>query len=190
MIVRDKLQSDNLIVSMGLNYVPFINVFSKEEAEYAISKIPEPIGFRAKKSWGGGLVGNMDREEAIAFLQSSQMLPYPCSVYQDIHAIDEHLIYQGEIQLHPDGTMCGVYCTVPGIKNRYACLHPEAVRFGTYFQSPQTLEEVSWDWRPVREIVDYCCQHSLIGPVIEYSYFSVPLGVKNESIVIWEIRSY
>lgn len=190
MYVKDKLVSDRIIVNSGVNYVPFINVFNMEDAREAILKIPEPIGFRAKKSFGGGLVGSMTRKEALQYIKVQATFEFPYSVYQDIKAIDEYLVFQGEIQLHVDGTMCGIYCSASGVKNRYAVLLPEAISFGMYYQSTAPHKEVNWGWRPMRRVVDYLCTYNLIGPVVEYSLFTKPLGIKNDPIVIWEVRSY
>lgn len=190
MFIKNKLESDRLIISLGVNYSPFCLVFNQKEAEEAIPKITEPIGIREKRAGGGRLITDMTVQSALDFVRSKDMVPYPCSVYHDMQQVDCCMRYQGEIQLHQDGNMCGLYNTTPGIRNREACIRPEAVRFGTYYQSSNVLDEVSWDWRPVREIVDYCCEYGLIGPVIEYSVFDRPVGWKHEPIVIWEIRNY
>jgi len=190
MKIRNKLESDKIIIESGINYIPFINVFNVDEAIKAAHNIPEPIGFRAKKSFGGNVIGNMTRKQALSYIRTQKDFSFPYSVYQDNRAIGDFLIYQGEIQLHKDGTMCGIYCNVPGIINRYAVLHSEAIHFGMYYNSPYPQKEVNWGWRPVRLIVDYLCKYNIIGPVVEFSYFTTPLGIKNEPIVIWEIRNY
>jgi len=190
LVVRNKIESDRIIRDLGVNYSPFCLVYNQKEAEKAIAKIKELIGIREKRAGGGHLITGLTVPQAFSFVNSKNMVAYPCSIYHDMRETEDHLRYQGEIQLHPDGTMCGIYNTTPGIKNREACIRSEAVRFGTYYQSPAILDEVSWDWRPVRDIVDYCCDYDLIGPVIEYSLYDVPVGWKNEFVVIWEIRNY
>lgn len=85
---------------------------------------------------------------------------------------------------------CVAFIVILGIKCREAVIRKEAISFGVPHQHPNILDQVSWDYRPVREVVDYLCEHSLIGPVIEYSYYSKKVGWKNEQIVIWEIRNY
>lgn len=197
--IKTKLDSDECIRSSGVNYSPFFIAFDYRDAIEAVEKLKEPIGIREKRGGGGSFIFDLTKEQAISLIlrqvdevrkKTKPTFQYPCGVYYDMRETEDHLLYQGEIQLHSDGTMCGVYCTVPGIKNREACRHKEAVHFGTYAPTPNPFLDKSWDYKPIRYAVDYICKYNIIGPVVEYSVYDIPTGWKKEPIVIWEIRNF
>lgn len=39
------------------------------------------------------------------------------------------------------------------------------------------------------KIIDYAFEHNLFNVIIEFSVFNRPIGIKNENIVIWELRT-
>ncbi|MDO8640732.1 MAG: hypothetical protein Q7R33_04245 [Nitrosarchaeum sp.] len=189
MFVSNKLDSDKLIKELKLNYSPFEVVYSFQEATKFINAIDEPIGIREKRQGGGQLIVNLTWPEALDILKSGK-IAYPLSVYHDMRETETHLIYQGEVWLFPDGSLKATYNHTPEIKNREACSsHPARIHVNIDMSDPLN-RKWGWDYYPLRAIIDYCCEYGLIGPVVEFSYYSIPVGWKHEKIVIWEVRNY
>ena len=44
--------------------------------------------------------------------------------------------------------------------------------------------------RGFNEVVDYIISKELLGMVVEFSLFEIPVGVNKERIIIWELRNY
>lgn len=195
MFVSNKLKSDELIRYLGVNYSPFEIVYDYKQAEKYITTIPEPIGIREKRRGGGQFIFGLSRLNALKILKDN-IVPFPVGIYHDMHEAEKYLIYQGEIQLFDDYTISAVYCSIAGIKNREACRHKDKILVSniTWDCSAPLYEHNGWfkGWRykPLQEIIDYLVHYEIIGPVVEFSYYSKKVGWKNEQIVIWEIRNY
>jgi hypothetical protein len=196
MFVRTKLESDRLMKSLGVNYSPFEVCYSIQDVEKYLYDIAEPIGIREKRAGGGQLICNLSRQEAHQIILDGRVL-FPLGIYHDVRETDSHLIYQGEIQLLEDYTLNARYCSVPGIKNREACKFNEGrinvLSCACDFSSPLHVHAgwyKGWSYRPLQEVIDYLVHFQLVGPVVEFSFYDVKLGCKNENIIIWEIRSY
>jgi hypothetical protein len=188
---RNKMESDEMIRSIGVNYTPFEIVNSYEEAERVIDSIPAPIGIREKRAGGGKFLFGLDRSDVLRSI-STKEVSLPVGIYQDMSDVESKMIYQGEIWLFEDGSLKATYNCTPGIKNREACSsHPGKVCVNIDMSNPYNDQDrFGWDYYPLRDIIDYCLTYRLIGCVVEFSYYSVPVGWKKENINIWEIRNY
>jgi|GEM_PF-2888893 len=195
MLITTKLDSDAKIKSLRLNYSPFKVVYAKEEALTFVEKINEPIGIREKRTGGGQLIRRMTKQQAIDFINSDKMVEYPCAVYQDVSETDTKLIYQGEIFIDgTNGHIAGRLSYVKSISVRAAMLRDDCfdIAYGTYHNMLYHWDRrrCSMGLRRCKAIVDYCCKYNLIDCIVEFSYYSVPVGVNNENILIWELRNY
>jgi hypothetical protein len=186
---RNKLESDELIRNIGVNYTPFEVVGSYEEAKKIIDSIPLPLGLREKRAGGGKLLFGLNREDVLDYIKNKE-ISLPVGIYQDMLEAEKNLIYQGEVWLFEDGSLKATYNHTKGIKNREACSsHPNKICV-SICTCNFNLYRFGWDYYPLRAIIDYCLDYGLIGCVVEFSYYSIPVGWKKEKINIWEIRNY
>jgi len=186
MHVKNKLDSDFWILTKRVNYSPFHLVYSTEQAIEKILILPEKIGIREKRAGGGKVIRQMTRDQAIDFVKSEEMVQFPCAVYHDLATNDGSLIYQGEIILSEDYELARINRT-PGITNREAMSRSDCINFNSKsWDSRKNL----WSNKELRPIVDYCCKYTLIGCVVEFGFYKVPVGVNREKILIWELRNY
>ena len=195
MVIKTKLDSDAKIISLGLNYSPFKVVYTKEDALSFVNELEEPVGIREKRTGGGQVIRQMTRQQMINFIKSEKMVQYPCAVYHDVTETDTKLIYQGEIFIDgTNGLIAGRLSYVKSVSLRAAMLRDDC--FDIAF-ADMSNEIYHWDnrrccmgLRRCKAIIDYCCRYNLIDCTVEFSYYSVLVGVNNENILIWELRNY
>jgi hypothetical protein len=187
---RNKVESDELIRGIGVNYTPFEVIYSYEEAKKVINSIPLPLGLREKRAGGGGkFLFGLSRRDVLSCIKNKE-ISMPVGIYQDMSEVEKNLIYQGEVWLFDDGSLKATYNYTKGIKNREACSsHPGRICVNIGIDNKH-LYRFGWDYYPLRTIIDYCLDYGLIGCVVEFSYYSIPVGWKKEKINIWEIRNY
>jgi hypothetical protein len=188
--IKSKEESDLLIHKIGVNYTPFEIAYSLNHAYEILHNFDyNLLGIREKKignhPGGGKFLCGLSRLEVFEYLNSNK-IEYPIGIYQDMKFHEQLLIYHGEICLFPDGSLHARYCDIPNIKMRDAMKHPKAINVNI----DNTSYQWGWDYKPLREIIDYLCEYHIIGSVVEFSQYSIKAGCKNENIVIWEIRNY
>ncbi len=185
----DKLESDRFIIESGMNYTPFHLVFNIREAERALADIDDraavPISIRFKGRGMQPFKPNLSVIAALQFCREhfSKTDATPLGIYEQTEDYDIHRQWNGEIQLQSDGYLNAHYHpSSQGIKMRDALASPESLH----------VRGVTWDYKPLRWAVDYLCRfgEAVIGPVIELSAFAVPVGVKYEKVVVWEVRNF
>jgi hypothetical protein len=186
---RDKLASDRFIMESGMNYTPFHLVFNVEQVKAALQDIRErkafPVSIRFKGRGMQPFKPNLSIEAAYDFCVHHFAAPNATAlgIYEQTEDYDQYRQWNGEIQLNADGTLNAHYnpCS-KGIKMRDALASPDALH----------VRGVTWNYKPLRWAVDYLCRFGvdIIGPVVELSAFEVPVGVKHERVVIWEVRNF
>lgn len=185
--IENKLESDRFILNSGMNYTPFHLVFNMEDALTALEKIAakkaEPVSIRFKGRGMQPFKANLSVPAATAFCYSHfehEKNKTPLGIYEATEGYDQFRQWNGEVQLHPNGTLDAIYNPDSQLKMRDALAQPNV----------QHAVKVSWDYKPLRFAVDYLCRFNCIGPVVELTRFSVPVGVKQEHIVVWEVRNF
>lgn len=186
---RDKLESDQFILTSGMNYTLFFLVRSGAEAFAALAiihdKKAEPVSIRFKGRGMQPFKPDLSCVDALKFCQDHfSQSDTPLGIYEQTEDYDKYRQFNGEIQLKADGTLNAHYHPRSReMKMRDALRHPDS----------KHAVGVPWDFKPLRPYVDYICSFhnpDLIGPVIELTAFEKPVGVKNHPIVIWEVRNF
>lgn len=185
---RDKLESDEFILKSGMNYTPFFLVRNMDDVEKSLSSISKrnafPVSIRFKGKGMQPFKPNLDIIYARLFCWNHfKNDATPLGIYEQTEDYDQYRQFNGEIQLKADGTLnAHFHPQSKSMKMRDALRHPDS----------KHVNGVSWDYKPLRPYVDYICKFGpdVVGPVIELTAFEKPVGVKNERIVIWEIRNY
>jgi hypothetical protein len=96
-----------------------------------------------------------------------------------------NLVYNGEVGIYPDDECSGRFGTYRyigfinrqrGISLREASKHPTKI-----IQSRHDIPRAIWD---------YMWSMKIVGYVMEFTMFDVPVGIQQRPLVIWEIRKY
>ncbi len=186
----NKIESDEFILSSGMNYTPFFLVRNYNQVCTALDSIEKrnawPVSIRFKGTGMQPFKPNLTPVQCDQFcfehfVEKDNGLPL--GIYEQTEDYDSYRQFNGEIQLRADGTLNAHYHPrSKGLKMRDALKHPDSLH----------VDGVSWDFKPLRPYVDYLCRFgtNVIGPVIELTAFGKPVGVKNERIVVWEIRNF
>lgn len=107
------------------------------------------------------------------------------SVYESLSLADKKLLLQGEIFIDSKFRVIASLSDIKGISNREAMKNPK------YNLSLDLTERKEpYNIQGLTKILDYIIEHNLIGMVVEFSYYDIPVGVNNENIIIWELRHY
>lgn len=96
---------------------------------------------------------------------------------------DNHLIANGEVMYYKASDTCWIY-NWTGWISREKGLSVRAA------QDSGSRKEIYGRFQVPDIIIDYVLSKRLIGYVIEFSMYDKPVGIKNQSILIWEIRRY
>ncbi len=184
----NKIESDEFILKSGMNYIPFFLVRNTKEALETLAKIAakkaEPVSIRFKGRGMQPFKPNLNCVDAYYFCEDHfKNDSTPLGIYEQTEDYDSYRQFNGEIQLKADGTLNAHYHPKSqSMKMRDALRHPDSLH----------VDGVSWDYKPLRPYVDYLCKFGtdVVGPVIELTAFEKPVGVKNERIVIWEVRNF
>lgn len=185
--VTDKLASDRYILGLGMNHTPFHLVCDFVQAFAVIDDIfnrdQGPVSIRYKGRGMQPFEANLDREMAKArcFNHFDDEKAVPLGIYEATEQYDHFRQWNGEVQLHADGTLDAHWNPNSRLlKMRDALRHPDA----------KHVVKVSWDYRPLRFAVEYLCRFGLVGPVVELTRFEIPVGRYSENIVVWEVRDF
>ena len=74
---------------------------------------------------------------------------------------------------------------IKGISNRIAMLDP---KYNIYDYDLKERRDPTI--RGISTVIDYISANGLIGMVVEFSLFDIPVGINKENIIIWELRNY
>jgi hypothetical protein len=98
----------------------------------------------------------------------------------------DNLVCNGEAMIYKDSEdsprfgayhYSGFVNKMPGLNMRTALSSPDTLWIKNRHQVPKPIFNMMWE-------------KGIIGYVMEFTIFKVPVGVKNQKIVIWEIRKY
>jgi hypothetical protein len=198
MFIKDKTHSFEMMEALGVNRVisricnntsellDFVNDLAFNHKPF--------FGIRQLDKRGGGGICKVNmkvkdyetKNESDSIILAEQFEEeyskyFPLLLTESITHLTSEIIYQGEIQLLPCGRLWG------RISYEKTWMRPA-------MNSPSVQhlshERLTWDYFPIRVIIDYCVKYGLIGPVIEFQYFDRKVGINNEKIVLWELRNY
>lgn len=182
--IRSKLESDAFILASGMNYTPFKIVRSPREAlDYLYGGLrakKEPFSIRFKGAGMQPFLPNLCREGVYTYCYAHfSTSDAPLGIYEATEDYDDYRCCNCEIRINPDCTVDAHYCK-SDLKMRDALRSPGA----------RHVVGADMDFKPLRWAIDYLCKFDVIGPVVELTKFRMPVGVKNESIVCWEVRNF
>lgn len=182
--IKNKLESDEFIINSGMNYTPFQIVRSPSEAHDYLYKDPDrdrsPFSIRFKGTGMQPFLPNLSPAAAYAFCaEHFSNGGIPLGICEATEGYDDYRGVNCEIRINRDCTVDAHYCG-GNMKMRDALKSPGA----------KHVVNAGMDFRPLRWAIDYLCKFRIIGPVVELTLFSKPVGVYSECIVCWEVRNF
>jgi len=146
---------------------------------------------RDKSTPSGKFLYKLTPEEVLEYSKSYEVF----SVYESLAEADKMLVLQGDILISNDFSITASLSDIKGISNREAMYKPVYKVWGDLVYKPFFCKgENPWQKIPdipgLDTVIDYVCAHELIGTVVEFSLFDVPVGIKRENLIIWELRNY
>ena len=186
MKILNKKQSDECIKHLSLNRMNEV-ILQGEDNEQLINWYFENrnskklFNIRDKSKNGGKFLYKLTPFEVFANLPKVGTF----SVYESLHIADQHLILQGDIEISKDFIMKASLDDRLGISNRIAMQQPKwsFYNYDLRLKPDPTI-------KGFKDILAYICQHELIGMIIEFSLYEIPVGIFNEPVIIWELRNY
>ena len=197
MFVKNKIDNFKMLEKLDVNRV-FSRVCHTIDESKVFLNIMKEKGFkyvglrRATQAIGGvgQFINKLSIEDALYHI-SSFNFQLPAIIYESMGGYEDYILMQGEIQLFPDGTMWGRISEVPGFTMRQVLADPLKIQhFGTHPYSGDVRREVTWDYYKTQTVVDYICEKHIIGPVVEFTHYTIPVGIHRQRLLIWEIRNY
>lgn len=192
MNIRSKKDSNKIIKDLGLNVVKY-KVFNvddnvkREVTDYMIENgdLNKEWNIRDNDNYSGKFISNVKTQEVFGldFSNTSSI-----KVSESMKKYDtENLVAQGDVWVDKGYNVRATISNKPGHTLR------EATSVVGLFDTVEynfVLEKCPVKHRDVvNSIVDLICEHELLGCIVEFTLYNTKVGVSNEEIVVWEIRS-
>jgi len=182
--IRTKTESDFVIRQLGLNRM-LDGVFTKKDEgkviEFLDNNVYPYYNMRDKSKAMGQFLYKLTAEEVISHVKDYDLF----SVYESLADADsKYMLIQGEVQISSGWKVTASLSNIVGISNRVAMREP------TWHLNYDLL----WDREPkisgLKQIIDYIFEHELFDVIVEFTSYSIPVGINHEKLLIWELRNY
>lgn len=184
-MIKTKYESDYMIRKLGLNRMLeciFTDKTTIDELEEFLDEFNyNYYNIREKTSSAGNFRYKLTRNEILEV--SKQYKHY--AIFESLADADSQLILQGDLEIDKDFVMRASLSDIKNISNRLAMQEPKYNIFNYDLK-----EKRDPSIRGLKEVIDYISRNNLIGMVVEFSLFAIPVGIKKENIIIWELRNY
>lgn len=182
-MIKNKIQSTYEIRKRGLNHIAE-KIFGEDsisELESFLNENPRPYyNIRDKSCSIGKFLYRLTRDEVLAHSKDYKMF----SVYESLCDADEKLVIQGDIFISKDFEMIASLDDRKGIPLRFATIEPK------YNLSIDLKERREPPIPGLTEAIDYIIKHGLLNMYVELSVYEICVGIKQENILVWELRNY
>ena len=184
-MIRTKEQSDYEIRARDLNRL-VSRTFDVDVNESEILNFMEETNYKAynirdKVNAGGTFKYGVEPQDVLREIKGYKKF----SLAESLQEADKQLILQGDIEIDRNFNIRASLSDIAGISNRIAMQQPKYNIFNINLAEDKLPYICGLD-----RVIDYICQHELIDMVVEFSYFNIPVGIKHENIIIWELRNY
>lgn len=182
MKITNKIESYKLIKELKLNHLPE-RIFKAGQTENVINFMKEfPADFYAirDKSKSGGIFKlKVSAQQVFEEIKGYSL--FSINVSSANYVKNQKLV--GEILI--DGTnVNAVLSTNPEHSVRDALRNPTFNFVSTIFDNNLLDNVPCFD-----EVYKYIADHNLNGVIVEFAYFDKPVGLNNEQIILFEIRT-
>ena len=182
MKIKNKLESYNKIIELGLNRFPEKIFKSSEinEVQEFINKYPANYyAIRDKSKAGGVFKLKVEPQNILNEVSGYDLFSINVSSY---NYIDNQLLV-GEIFISGT-TINAILSTNSRYSVRDAIRNPN-FNFMTNIFDDKTLNQIPY----FDEVYKYVVDNKLQNIIVEFAYFDKPVGINNENIVVYELRT-
>lgn len=182
MKIKNKLESYNKIIELGLNRFPEKIFKSSEinEVQDFINTYPANYYAIRDKSKAGGIFKlKVEPQNILNEVSGYDLFSINVSSF---NYVDNQLLV-GEICIS-NNDVSAILSTNSKYSVRDALRNPD-FNFVTTIFNEEVLNNVPY----FDNVYKYIVEHKLQNVIVEFAYFNKPVGVNNENIVIYEIRT-
>ena len=183
MLVMCKEESDFTMNKLNLNRMAeaiFYKGQDEEVKKFLIENRFKHYNLRDKSTPAGKFFYKLTAEQVLEVTHSYTKF----SVYESLAQADNYLVLQGEISISEQFEILASLDDRKGISNRQAMQNPH------WTLNPNDLIMRKYSIPGFNKLLDYICINELFDVVVEFSMYDVPVGVNQENLLIWELRSY
>lgn len=184
MRIKTKLESIEAIKKLGLNQFPKVSFASFNESEIRAFFSAYPSEFyvvRDNNTAHSSLFRILPPNELLEHCKANKMVNFSIAVAAYNHNSSQ--ILTGDVCIHKNMVIDYIISNNPKYTTRDVLRDPD------YNGSTNVFDKKLKKIRGFKEIVDYIFEHELMEVIVEFAVFSNPIGIKNEKVVIWELRT-
>ena len=182
MKITNKIESYNKIIELNLNRFPE-KVFKKGEVDTVIEFINQyPAKFyaiRDKSKAGGVFKLKVESQDILQEISDYDLFSINVSSFNYID--NQKLV--GEI-LITKSSVGAILALNPKYSVRDALRDPD-FNFTTSIFNNELLNQIPH----FDDIYKFIVENNLIGVIVEFAYFDKPVGINNQNIIIYELRT-
>ena len=183
MIIRNKIDSLEKIIELNLNKFPE-KLFKKGDVNEILDFIKiypaEFYAIRDKSKSCGNFKLKVSRDKVIEEISNYDLFTINVSSAN----YEENQLLVGEVEFFRNGD---VYCCVSTNQKysvRDACKNTDFNLKTNIFD--KTLDDIPY----IDDVYEYISRNELYDVIVEFSLFSKTVGIYNENIIIYEIRTH
>ena len=183
----------------NVNRVEYYSLYDFDQRKFPPSKL---FGLRCLASQSAKFYYRINFGDIVKLLQSMDVSPRDYIACDSLQVEDsECLIMNGEGSVTDSGIKNGIekgdsdlkLYNYHGVINRTSGISCREAALNTDLdtRTQKKTTQIINRWRDMpASLIDLIWQKNLVGYVIEFSIYNKPIGIKNEQLLIWEIRKY
>ncbi len=181
LIINDKFDSIDYINKLGLN--KFAEEVFRSDEKDAIKKylVEHPVKYyllKDKTKTHGQVYYALTKDEVMEHVDEYEILGIDISALNYI----DHKLLTGEIKISHDNNIV-IIASTNKESNHRNFLEPRYTYDTDLFD--ERIKYIPY----IDEIINYIFEHHLFDVIVEFCLFDIPLGIKKEKVVIYEIRT-
>jgi len=183
MIIKNKLESIDKINELGLNKFPEILCHSndaKRVTQFIQDYPAQYYAIRDKSKAGGFFNLKVNRDNVLIAIQGLES--YTINVSSANYVDDQLLV--GEIEFLSNCEVYGILSTDPTASVRDATKNP------TYNFKTNIFDKKLNNIPHFDIVYEYIVSHCLQDTIVEFALFDKPVGINEENIIIYELRTH
>lgn len=192
MNIRNKKDSSEVIKRLNLNRVKCVEFkvddnVNKKVIEYMLNNGDDKTLWNIRDNTNySGKFRKCLRASDIESIEFSGI--DSISVFESMEQYDrEHMVIQGDIWVDNEYNVIATLSTKKGytLRDATSCADLfETVKYNFVADKcPIKYREY------VDSIVDLICEKGIVGSIVEFTMYDIPVGINSENVVIWEIRN-
>lgn len=185
LLSRNKRESQDLIGRLDLNRITetLFNINDIAMIKEYLSVTDYPFYSVRDMNPSGTFLYSVPKERVLTELKNRNYTEITLS--ESLYRNDrENLLIQGDICITQKGRMTAALSDERGVSLRYATQNP----------SQRIDIDLTYDRLPkiygLHKIIDYIYEKELLGIIVEIGLYNIPVGIKREPIIVWELRNY